>query len=92
MSLFSGTVTINNSSSLYRIKITNSALASTELKDVLIVFNYGCDTKNAPSGSIPGTWYNLMDNTAINVTGTWQQLLYNLVNLKSMVTKRHLWQ
>jgi hypothetical protein len=70
--VFSGTVTINNSSSLLpNIKITNSALASTELKDVLIVANFDVTPKNAPSGfPYPGTWYNLMDNTAINVTST----------------------
>jgi hypothetical protein len=44
--VFSGTVTINNSSSLLpNIKITNSALASTELKDVLIVANFDVTPK-----------------------------------------------
>jgi hypothetical protein len=69
--VFSGTVTINNSSSLLpNIKITNSALASTELKDVLIVANFDVTQKTLLPVPYPGTWYNLMDNTAINVTST----------------------
>ncbi|RTY96101.1 T9SS type A sorting domain-containing protein [Flavobacterium sp. GSP27] len=70
--VFLGTVTINNSSSLLpNIKITNSALASTQLKDVLIVANFDVTPKNAPSGfPYTGTWYNLMDNTSINVIST----------------------
>lgn len=70
--VFSGTVTINNSSSLFpNIKITNSALASTQLKDVLIVANFNVIPQNVPSGfPYTGTWYNLMDNTSINVIST----------------------
>ncbi|TDE01076.1 alpha-amylase family glycosyl hydrolase [Flavobacterium sandaracinum] len=70
--VFSGTVTINNSSSLFpNIKITNSALASTQLKDVLIVANFNVIAQNVPSGfPYTGTWYNLMDNTTINVIST----------------------
>jgi len=70
--VFSGTVTINNSSSLFpNIKITNSGLASTQLKDVLIVANFNVIPQNVPSGfPYTGTWYNLMDNTSINVIST----------------------
>jgi 1,4-alpha-glucan branching enzyme len=70
--VFSGTVTINNSSSLLpNIKITNSELASSELKDVLIVANFNVIAQNVASGfPYTGTWYNLMDNTAINVIST----------------------
>ena len=70
--VFSGTVTINTTSSLFpNIKITNSALASTQLKDVLIVANFNVIPQNVPSGfPYTGTWYNLMDNTSINVIST----------------------
>ncbi|SDG93448.1 Por secretion system C-terminal sorting domain-containing protein [Flavobacterium omnivorum] len=70
--VFSGTVTINSSSSLFpNIKITNSALASSQLKDVLIVANFNVIPQNVPSGfPYTGTWYNLMDNNSINVIST----------------------
>nr|WP_315214910.1 alpha-amylase family glycosyl hydrolase [uncultured Flavobacterium sp.] len=70
--VFSGTATINNTSSLYpNIKITNSALASGALKDVLIIANFNVTTQTVPTGfAYTGTWYNLMDNTTINVTNT----------------------
>jgi hypothetical protein len=67
---FSGTVTMANTSSLYpNIKITNSALSSTQLKDVLIIANFNVTTQNVATGfPYTGTWYNLMDNTTLNVT------------------------
>ena len=70
--VFSGTATINNNSSLFpNIKITNSALASSQLKDVLIVANFNVIPQNVPSGfPYTGTWYDLMDNTAITVMST----------------------
>ncbi|TDD76361.1 alpha-amylase family glycosyl hydrolase [Flavobacterium caseinilyticum] len=74
--VFSGTATINTTSSLFpNIKITNSALASTQLKDVLIVANFNVIPQNVPSGfPYTGMWYNLMDNTSINVISTTQQI------------------
>lgn len=68
--VFSGTVTMANTSSLYpNIKITNSALSSTQLKDVLIIANFNVTTQNVATGfPYTGTWYNLMDNTTVNVT------------------------
>ncbi|CAD0003542.1 alpha-amylase family glycosyl hydrolase [Flavobacterium chungangense] len=68
--VFSGTATMANTSSLYpNIKITNAALNSTQLKDVLIIANFNVTTQNVATGfSYPGTWYNLMDNSTINVT------------------------
>jgi hypothetical protein len=50
------------------IKITNSALASSQLKDVLILANFNVTTQNMATGfPYTGQWYNLMDNTAITV-------------------------
>ncbi len=68
--VFSGTATLANTSSLYpNIKITNAALNSAQLKDVLIIANFNVTTQNVATGfSYPGTWYNLMDNSTINVT------------------------
>ncbi|HEX8014551.1 MAG TPA: alpha-amylase family glycosyl hydrolase, partial [Flavobacterium sp.] len=68
--VFSGTATMANTSSLYpNIKITNAALNSTQLKDVLIIANFNVTTQNVATGfSYLGTWYNLMDNSTINVT------------------------
>ncbi|MGZ9735106.1 alpha-amylase family glycosyl hydrolase [Flavobacterium sp. GNP002] len=68
--VFSGTATMSNTSSLYpNIKITNSALASSQLKDVLILANFNVTTQNVATGfPYTGQWYNLMDNTTITVT------------------------
>ncbi|URC14093.1 alpha-amylase family glycosyl hydrolase [Flavobacterium sp. B183] len=67
--VFLGTPVIANTNSLsVNIKITNSALSSTQLKDVLIVANFDVTAQNVPTGfQYTGTWYNLMDNTTINV-------------------------
>ncbi|MEP6930403.1 MAG: alpha-amylase family glycosyl hydrolase, partial [Flavobacterium sp.] len=68
--VFLGTPTIANASSLnVNIKITNGNLAATQLKDVLIIANFGLTAQNVPTGfQYTGIWYNLMDNTTINVT------------------------
>ena len=68
--VFLGTPTIASASSLsVNIKITNSNLSSAQLKDVLILANFDTTAKNVPTGfQYTGTWYNLMDNSTINVT------------------------
>ena len=68
--VFDGIATMASSTTLTpNIKITNSALASTQLKDVLILANFGLSTQNVATGfPYTGTWYNLMDNTTINVS------------------------
>ncbi|MEN2399783.1 alpha-amylase family glycosyl hydrolase [Flavobacterium sp. MC2016-06] len=68
--VFLGTPTIASANSLsVNIKITNAALASTQLKDVLIIANFDVTTQSVATGfQYTGTWYNLMDNTTINVT------------------------
>ncbi|MFV8336352.1 alpha-amylase family glycosyl hydrolase [Flavobacterium sp. RSP29] len=67
--VFSGTATMSNTSSLYpNIKITNSTLASSQLKDVLILANFNVITQNVATGfPYTGQWYNLMDNEIITV-------------------------
>ncbi|KRB54213.1 alpha-amylase family glycosyl hydrolase [Flavobacterium sp. Root186] len=68
--VFLGTSTITNAnSSTVNIKITNASLASTQLKDVVILANFATSAQNVATGfPYTGTWYNLMDNTTINVT------------------------
>ena len=67
--VFSGTATITNASSLVQtIKITDAALASTSLKDVVIVANFDVTSKSVPTGfPYAGEWFNLMDNSSLNV-------------------------
>ncbi|MFB9078463.1 alpha-amylase family glycosyl hydrolase [Flavobacterium procerum] len=67
--VFLGTSTIKNANSkVVNIKITNSNLAVTQLKDVLILANFDVTAQNISTGfPYAGTWYNLMDNTTINV-------------------------
>lgn len=68
--VFLGTPTMASVNSLsVNIKITNSNLSSAQLKDVLILANFDVTAQNVATGfSYTGTWYNLMDNTTINVT------------------------
>ncbi|PKB17075.1 alpha-amylase family glycosyl hydrolase [Flavobacterium sp. 5] len=68
--VFSGTATIPSAVTLTpNIKITNGSLASTELKDVLIIANFDLIAKNVATGfPYTGSWYNLMDNSPYTVT------------------------
>ncbi|KRD63210.1 alpha-amylase [Flavobacterium sp. Root935] len=68
--VFLGTPTMTNANSLLiNIKIENSALTAAQLKNVLILANFDTTAQNVATGfPYPGTWYNLMDNTSINVT------------------------
>ncbi|AWG20970.1 alpha-amylase [Flavobacterium faecale] len=70
--VFLGTATISNSASLTQnIKITNPNLMATQLKDVVILANFDVSSQNITANfPYAGTWYNLMDNTTINVTNT----------------------
>lgn len=68
--VFSGTATMVNVSNLTpNIKITNSTLADTELKNVLIIANFDVIAKDVATGfQNTGVWYNLMNNTSYNVS------------------------
>jgi hypothetical protein len=68
--VFSGTATIPSATTLTpNIKITNGSLASTTLKDILIIANLDVTAKNVATGfQYTGSWYNLMDNTPYTVT------------------------
>ncbi len=68
--VFLGTATMANTNTLtVNIKITNSNLVGTQLKDVLILANFDVTAQNVATGfQYTGTWYNLMDNSSLNVT------------------------
>ncbi|MGL2987044.1 alpha-amylase family glycosyl hydrolase [Flavobacterium sp. RSSA_27] len=68
--VFLGDVTIASTNTVTPvIKITNSTLASTDLKDVLIVANFDVVARNVPTGfPYTGTWSDLMDATTLTVT------------------------
>lgn len=68
--VFLGTATMSDANSLtINIKITNSNLASTQLKDVVIVANFDTTSQNIiPGFQYAGSWFNLMDNSTVNVT------------------------
>ncbi|WP_374465751.1 alpha-amylase family glycosyl hydrolase [Chryseobacterium sp.] len=70
--VFSGDVVIANENTVTpNIKITKSDLPSNQLKDVLIISNFGVEAKDVNTGfPYTGTWYNLMDNSSITVTNT----------------------
>ncbi len=67
--VFLGTATMANATTLtVNIKITNSSLASAQLKDVVILANFDTTAQNmVPGFQYTGAWYNLMDNSTINV-------------------------
>ena len=67
--VFLGTPVMASVNSLsVNIKITNDNLSSTQLKDVLILANFDVTAQNVATGfKYAGTWYNLMDNTTINI-------------------------
>ena len=52
-----------------RIYIYDDALPATQLKNVVVLCNFSvANLSMIPSFPYTGTWYNLMDNTSINVT------------------------
>lgn len=74
--VFLGDVTISSTNSVTpNIKITNATLANTALKDVLIVANFGVVATSVATGfQYTGTWYDLMNNSELNVTNVNQTI------------------
>ena len=68
--VFSGTVIMTNSSSLTKnIKISDASLPANSLKEVVILSNFDVTTQDVATGfPFPGEWYNLMNNSTLNVT------------------------
>jgi hypothetical protein len=54
-----------------RLYVYDNALPSTQLKNVVVLTNFNVTSQSVvadfPYG---GTWYNLMDNSSVNVTNT----------------------
>lgn len=59
----------DNNNVKQRIYIYDNSLPSTQLKNVVVLCNFSVANLSInPSFPYTGTWYNLMDNTTINVT------------------------
>ena len=71
--VFEGNYSIETGSSNLtpKIYIWDDALQSTDLKNVVILSNFGLSAQNiTPNFPYIGTWYDLMDNTTMNITST----------------------
>jgi 1,4-alpha-glucan branching enzyme len=54
-----------------RLFIWDNTMPSTQLKNVVVLTNFDVNTQNViPDFPYTGTWYNLMDNTTIEVIST----------------------
>ncbi|MDH0673252.1 alpha-amylase family glycosyl hydrolase [Empedobacter sp. GD03861] len=62
-----------------RIQITNNLLSSSDLYEVIVIANFTTSTQAiAPLFPFTGNWYNLMDETTLNVTNTNSSFTVNL--------------
>lgn len=62
---------ISTNNLLQRVYVYDNSLPITQLKNVVILANFGTSNQNiTPNFPYTGTWVNLMDNTTINVTST----------------------
>jgi len=71
--VFNGSYAIspNGNNLLQRIYVYDNSIPSTQLKNVVILANFGTSALNiTPDFPYTGTWYNLMDNTSVSVTST----------------------
>jgi hypothetical protein len=75
--VFEGNYAISpNGTNLYqRIYIFDTSLPANQIQNVVVLANFSSSTANiTPDFPFTGTWYNLMDDTSINVTSTTAQL------------------
>lgn len=71
--VFEGNYVINSGSQTPRISIYTGSETTpgSDLKNVIIIANFSVSSQNVnPNFPYTGTWYNLMDNSAINVANT----------------------
>ncbi len=69
--VFKGDYQIDAGSFTPRIYVFNNQIPSGQLKNVVILANFDVIAHNVTADfPYTGTWYNLMDNTSINVTDT----------------------
>jgi hypothetical protein len=69
--VFNGSYTINSGSTVLtpKIYIWDDNIPATQLKNVVILSNFNVTDQNiVPGFPYTGTWYNLMDNSTIEVT------------------------
>jgi hypothetical protein len=69
--VFEGSYTISpdGNNVKQRIYINDNALPSTQLKNVVVLANFSvANLTIVPAFPYLGTWYNLMDNTSVNIT------------------------
>jgi Alpha amylase, catalytic domain/Secretion system C-terminal sorting domain len=71
--VFNGSYAIspNGNNLLQRVYVYDNSLPSNQLKNVVILANFGTSSQNiTPDFPYTGTWVNLMDNATVNVTST----------------------
>lgn len=70
--VFEGDYTLASANTITpKVYISDTALPSTELNSVVVVSNFDVTAKSiTPDFPTTGAWYNLMDNTPIEVTST----------------------
>lgn len=69
--VFEGDYSIDSGDLTPRIYIWDDALPTSQLKNVVILANFDVNTQSiVPDFPYTGTWYDLMDNSALNVSGT----------------------
>ena len=62
-----------------RVQITNNLLSTSDLYEVIVIANFTTSTQAiAPLFPFTGNWYNLMDETTLNVTNTNSSFTINL--------------
>lgn len=68
--VFSGSYNLNTGTTLQpRLYVWDDALPTTQLKNVVVLSNFDVTTQSvAANFPYVGTWYNLMDNSTVNVT------------------------
>jgi glycosidase len=75
--VFNGSYTISpdGNNIRQRIYVYDNSLPSTELKNVVILANFSVAAQNViPDFPYTGTWYDLMDNSTMNVINTSAQI------------------
>lgn len=73
--VFEGDFALEGNSQNVRLYIFDNNLPNTQLKNVVILANFNVTGQNiTPDFPYTGQWYNLMDNTSINVTSTTEQI------------------
>ncbi|WP_281297558.1 alpha-amylase family glycosyl hydrolase [Flavobacterium limnophilum] len=69
--VFNGSFDIQSGTYTPRLFIWDNSLPSTQLKNVVVLTNLDVTTQNVvPDFPYTGTWYNLMDNSPVQVTST----------------------